>query len=99
MPDELNGSGSALSILDLNGSASGMLLVLEENGSDVTVLLVLDENGSGSFGPVVVVLLKGSEELKGSPEGKPAEDCLKKLSAANGSVPLKGSPLKGSGRK
>lgn len=95
MPVELKGSESArASILDPNGSVSWMVPLLEENGSGVTALLAVDVNGSGSFGPVVA--LNGSDELKGSPDGKPTEDCLKKLSAANGSVPLKGSPPKGS---
>ena len=102
---ELKGSESvsvldtngALPPLELNGSTATAVPALEENGSDPVVLLSWEENRSGSAEPVLE--LNGSEEAKGSPVGKVAEeDCLKKVSVANGSVPLKGSPPKGSGQ-
>lgn len=81
--------------LELNGSA-GTAFDLE-NGSDAAVLLRWEENRSGSAEPVFE--LNGSEEVKGSSEENVVEeDCLKKESAANGSVPLNGSLPNGSGQ-
>lgn len=85
-----------LPLLELNGSA-GTVFDLE-NGSDAAVLLIWKENRSGSAEPVFE--LNGSEEANGSSEENVVEeDCLKKESVANGSVPLKGSPPNGSGQK
>lgn len=103
---ELNGSESSrssslevngvLPLLELKGSAATTFSL--ENGSDAAVLLSWEENRSGSAEPVFE--LKGSEEANGSSEENLAEeDCLKKASVANGSVPLKGSLAKGSGQK
>lgn len=62
------------------------------------MLLRWEEKRSGSAEPVLE--LNGSEEANGSSEENVVEeDCLKKESVANGSVPLKGSPPNGSGQK
>lgn len=74
---------------------------LEVKGSEPAVStgaasLSLAANRSVS-GPPVVVPNGSAEGIKGSSEEKGAlEVCVKKLSAANGSVPLKGSPPNGS---
>lgn len=82
-----------LPLLEVNGSVA---IVFDlENGSDAVVLLRWEENRSGS--PEPALELNGSEEANGSSvENVVEEECLKKESVANGSVPLKGSAPKGS---
>lgn len=99
-----NGSDSATPLpAELNGSvpAKAGLLGLEVKGSEpasgaAAVSLSLAANRSGSGMPAVVP--NGSAEAeKGSSEEKGAlEVCVKKESAAKGSVPLNGSPPNGS---
>lgn len=99
-----NGSDSATSFsVELNGSlaAEGGLVGLEVKGSGpaagaAAASFTLPANRSGSGAPVVVPngsaeAEKGSSEIKGALEG-----CVKKESAAKGSVPLNGSPPNGS---
>ena len=102
----LDAKGSAsdmLFALELKGSLAVVAVAVapldwEPKGSGAAaVLLSWVANGSGSGAPPAPP--KGSTEPNGSAEGKGAAvagACLKKESAANGSLPLKGSPPKGS---
>ena len=86
---EAKGSESAMLLLlflEAKGSLPPARVRLEAKGSEPAALLGGEPKGSGWTGPAV--------PPKGSAEG-----CLKKASAPKGSVPLKGSPPKGSERR
>lgn len=100
-----NGSESAIWFpVELNGSlaARAGLVALEVKGSGssagaAAASFGLAANRSGSGVSVVAVLNGSAEAVKGSSEEKGGlEVCAKKESAAKGSVPLNGSPPKGS---
>lgn len=80
--------------LALNGSLAALFWGLELKGSSPAALLSGAANRLGSAR--LALPLKGSARVKESAEGKgAAKDCLKKESAAKGSVPLNGSPPNG----